>query len=483
MQPDNSLEQATPHVEKIDVKVQPKNPEKDFKKESAMFTSSSNNIARELGNISKDNSGVDLGDEQKEMGALMAEMDRLTRETEKELGIEEETKSSQDRDTKLEEISPQTKGIMESLRVSGIDARVMFLTDSGPMTEAIILQKKEQPTEKMVRIYRGIAQPETTVLQQLPYAMRVEGDTGPKILEDVRQEVDILAHEPTYAHFLAYVDKIKPQLSVDEQRRLDGELKQFEDGILAGYSTRTELMYAQFGHNGGVIDTGFSPYLSASWSPKEALGYARGYGALLVIDIPISQVEDLGSDNGETCIKGALDLNNITAIIPRHNLNIQDLNSDKFITSALDAVSKVVDIPIYNSSETKTIRSDQVASNKQKDQSQREIDVQAIRERRVVVLGNQFKELALDNQAIRQIATETGTDIYTITKNNIFDNYSERLSKIGRNGKSPQEYDYEGELGERIMFDKANITDQGLFELRNLTERLERRELERANTS
>jgi len=159
------------------------------------------------------------------------------------------------------------------------------------------------------------------------------------------------------------------------------------------------------------------------------------------------------------------------------------LNSDKFITSALDAVSKVVDIPIYNSSETKTIRSDQVASNKQKDQSQREIDVQAIRERRVVVLGNQFKELALDNQAIRQIATETGTDIYTITKNNIFDNYSERLSKIGRNGKSPQEYDYEGELGERIMFDKANITDQGLFELRNLTERLERRELERANTS
>lgn len=120
----------------------------------------------------------------------------------------------------------------EELQKYSIDSRVIPIANAGGFTEAIVFPKKEGPTEKMVRVYRGINQLDASVLQQVPYAMRADSENsfGSGILESLRQEVNTLAMEPTYEHLLNYVNKVKPQLNETQRRRLEEDLREVEDG-------------------------------------------------------------------------------------------------------------------------------------------------------------------------------------------------------------------------------------------------------------
>lgn len=371
--------------------------------------------------------------------------------------------------------------LMEDLKAVGIESRVIQIPNTSAFAEAVILLRKEIPTEKMVRVYRGVNEIGSSVLTQVPYAMRAEDETGrgTTILEDIKQEVESLADRPTYEHLLAYVDKIRPHLSERELRWLESDLRKIEDGVLEGHSLRTELIYNQIGHNGGVADSGLSPYLSASYNPKEALGYTRGDGALLVIDVPISKIEDFGSDSSETNIKGALKPEYITAVIPRNGKDI----GDQDIAQAIAGISETMDISVYDTAEDQKARGEQIATNKEKDKQQWQADAEAIRQKRTATLATQFPELDLDIQVLQKTASETGTDVYTETRRRIFDYYAERFSKIGRGGRNIGEYEYESDIsyGTRKSYDRDNITDEMLYKLREHVSYQEHREQERAN--
>ncbi len=56
----------------------------------------------------------------------------------------------------------------------GIKSKTVKIENNGEFSEAILLQKNEISTEKMVRIYRGINHLDASVLEQIPYAMRKE---------------------------------------------------------------------------------------------------------------------------------------------------------------------------------------------------------------------------------------------------------------------------------------------------------------------
>lgn len=379
------------------------------------------------------------------------------------------------------------KALSENLQADGVESKVIPIANASGFTEAIILPKKEMPTEKMVRVYRGVNQLDASLLQQIPYAMRADSEDsfGSVVLDSVRQEVDTLATEPTYEHLLAYVNKAKPQLNENQQKRLDRDLAKMEDGILKGYSVRTEIIYDQIGHNGGTADSGISPYLSASYSPGEALGYTRPDGALLVIDVPISQIEDFGKDGTETNIKGALDSRYITAIIPRNGMDLRDQASEQAIATALQTVTESSQVPVYDTNEAQSVRGNQIATNQEKDKQQWQIDAEAVRQKRTTNLFSQFSEIGLNSQAVQQAPTESGTDIYTKTKTDIFDYYADRLSKLGRGGRNAADYEYvsEAEYGARKKFDRANVTDEMLLQLRTFVQRQEQRERERSQNS
>lgn len=366
-------------------------------------------------------------------------------------------------------------GIFEQ---AGVESKVVKIENGGEFSEAIIFDKKEVPTEKLVRLYRGVNHLDTSVLEQIPYAMRTESETGkPAALEQVRQEVDALAQNPTYENLMAYADKVRPNLKPDEARRFDADLARIEDGILGGYSTRKELVAKQIEHGGGYYgDSGISPYISSSFDPYEAAGY--GNEGLIIMDVPLSQIEDFRADATEANIKGALDKKYITAILPRGRggkREKEQLNQE--IYRALQKVYEAAPAPLYAEEELRAEREQKLSREAQLDAEQWKKDVEMVRQKRVANLARRFREVKLETQN----ATEQGVDIYTKAKRDIFDFYKARLEKIGRNGRNIEDYEYqEQDYSERKKFDREKADDIMLLKLKVLVERLEEREEERS---
>lgn len=356
--------------------------------------------------------------------------------------------------------------LKKDLEIQDVESRVIQIPNSETLNEAVILIRDEAPTEKMIRVYRGVNQIDaSSIFNQVPYAMRTVDKNGKAmILEDARQEVELLAEQPTYKHLASYVDKVRPYLNESQLKRLEYDLEKIEDGILNGRSLRKELIYNQIGHAGGVIDGGISPYLSASHDPKEAFGYTMSGGALLVIDLPISKIEDFGPDSTEMNIKGVLNPEYITAVILRSSKDVDDQD----IQLAMSAISETVKISIYDKTEAERFRRGQIEINDEKDKQQWKKDVEDIREKRTRDLVKQFPELNLDTQELHKKGIDDGSDIYSKTTKYIFDYYADRFKNIGQRERNIGDYEYSSDksYGERKPYDRDNITNEMLDKLR-----------------
>lgn len=373
--------------------------------------------------------------------------------------------------------SRPTGKLSEVFEKAGLESRVVKIENGGEFSEAIIFDKKEASPEKMARLYRGINHLDASVLEQIPYAMRTENGTGkPTTLENVRQEVDTLAKNPTYENLLAYVDKVRPNLSPDEARRFDGDLARIEEGILEGHSTRKELIFKQIEHGGGWGESGISPYISTSFDPYEAASY--GNEGLMIMDVPLSQIEDFRADATEANIRGALDKKYITAILPRKRQGTkekEELNQEVY--QALQKVYENAPAALYEDEELRTEREKILAEEAELDKEQWKKDVEKVRQKRVGNLTRRFPEVKLNLEN----ATEQDIDIYTRAKRGIFDFYKARLEKIGRNGRNIEDYEYqESDYSEQKKFDREKTNDVMLLKLKVLVERLEEREEERS---
>jgi hypothetical protein len=379
---------------------------------------------------------------------------------------------------KYEAEETSTGKLTEILKQAGIKYRTIEIENGGEFPEAIILQKQEIPTEKLVRIYRGINHLDGSVLEQIPYAMRTENGTGkPKALENVRQEVDNLAKNPTYENLLAYADKVRPSLSPDENLRMDEDLSQIEKEVLEGSSTRKALIFKQIEHRGGWGESGITPYVSASFDPCEAAGY--GKEGLIVIDVPFSQLADFRADGMEVNIKGALDKKYITAILPRKRGEAKDDNEkiNQQVYQALQKVCESAEIPLFSIEEMRSEREKKIKKETEVDNEQQKKDVELVRQKRVEKLAKVFPEMKINFQDAKEKSAELETDPYTKVKRDIFDYYKARLEKIGRNGNNIDDYAFsELQYGKQKKFDREKISDIMLVKLRELTLRLEEKE-------
>lgn len=349
----------------------------------------------------------------------------------------------------------------------------------GPRLNHVLIPRKvNRPQEPTVRIYRGINNLDDQSLKAVPYAMRSSNEqTNTRTLETIRHEVELLANEPTYEHLLDYVQKAAPLLAAPERVRLQQELAKIEQQILSGVALRRALIHEQTLHLGTVADSGVSPYVSASFSLDEARSYVRDRGALVIMDIPLSFIEDFNHTSSETNIKGALDKKFITAVIPGTKEDLQDTAALKRSLDAIEAATQVV--PLNATSEA-ALRNEQLQSTQQNDEKQLTIDIAAVQQKRALGLAKSFSELNLDLANLKAQAASNGTDIYTATKRAIFDHYATAFTALGRAHSDVAEYEYTDTTGAKRNFDNSQITDHMLKALRNFVDHQQDMKLQRA---
>lgn len=180
---------------------------------------------------------------------------------------------------------------------------LVFKTPENSVFEGLVIfENKEESKEKTVRVYRGVNDIDANIFNQTCYALRGI-DQNTEAGKEVKSAVKILLQNTTYENFLKYKELASPLLDDFGKRYLEDFDKLSQKYILDGSSFAHFLHWETFNHNGTVSMFLPSPYLSVSHSLLESCGYIRGHGAVLVLDIPIS---NLHSNTG--CTENTVDL-------------------------------------------------------------------------------------------------------------------------------------------------------------------------------
>lgn len=368
--------------------------------------------------------------------------------------------------------------VVEVLRRHNIPSKIVPIQMGTSFPEAIIIEKEAVRDEQRLRVYRGINHLDESMLAQIPYALRTEHESGkPIALGSVRSEVERLAEEPTYEHLANYVDKVRPLLSEKEQARLDADLDTIERWVLElGHSVRKALMYRQIVHNGGWGTSGTAPYLSASTDFAHAAGYGSKHGGgVLVLDVPLSKLEDFDGADEELCIKGVLDPSYITAIVPHVVQRIDDAVWKEDAQYAAMRLNELMPAEGPTQEEWLELRKQKVAAREQWDEAQRAKDIEAIARRRTGRLLARFPEAVVDSQA----RTGTDSENYVRVKQAVYDHLKARFEKHNRAPLEMQSYRSEDPEKGHVYFKREEVDDLMLEEARRVVEYLEKRAADR----
>jgi hypothetical protein len=187
--------------------------------------------------------------------------------------------------------SEQAQELLKICNESHLNIDIIPLHESNIFSDVVVFSKEENTTKAMVRIFRGVRQIDESIFSQIPYAMRSEsGDISinPITLHEIREDVEVLAHYPTYDNFSKYAEKVRPYLSKSEIASLDRDVMDIEDGIMDGRTIREELLFKQGTYNGQYANSGTSPYISATLNGRQRVRFA----AAAALAVPCGGVID-----------------------------------------------------------------------------------------------------------------------------------------------------------------------------------------------
>jgi len=393
------------------------------------------------------------------------------------------------------EQTPHAEGLnrLEQLAASfeqrGLNPQVLPL-NAGEFYGAILFPKKEALPDSSVRVFRGVNHLDTGILDIVPYSARtVRWNEHPTtfeetkgrliILEELMEVSDTLAHEPTYENLLQYTQKARPLLSATEQASLDRDLRDLEDSILKGESLRKNLAFEQVKRHGAVPAWAICPVAVASYDPMQAVGYTGTKGVLLVIDAPITEIEDLSPESDETGLKGRLDPKYISAaVFFRRQLPHEEKSDlEGNLKDALKKVNESLQIALPSKEETEKIRREEFMKNEEWARNQQKKDLEEVAKKRSPELLADFQEVGLGPDFIKKESEAKEMDVYSVIKLKIFDFYMRRLSAIAQKREMKIEsYTYrekEGIAGEK-NFNRDAINEIMLKKLRETVLRLEK---------
>lgn len=181
------------------------------------------------------------------------------------------------------------------------------------------LFKEVDPNQ--VVVYRGIkGETPEEFFDQTPYGARLRDRDGSIHTEtSLLKASSLLAIEPTPRNLIQWL-KIRKEVEPDlreTEHLLVSMIMAFEqpqykpkDGEVP--NLERIMRFDQGRRIGSHADTWYTPYVSATLSPKEALGYSK-YNSMLVLSMDVNRV--LPTSGDEVSIKGAIDRENICEIV------------------------------------------------------------------------------------------------------------------------------------------------------------------------
>jgi len=331
--------------------------------------------------------------------------------------------------------SNKTENFINTLKKENISSKVIPINVEG-FSEAIILNPDENPSnEKMIRVYRGVSRLDETVLNQVPYAMKIDSDKkyGESVLnnQDVKQSVDDLAENPTYTNFLDYINIIEPFLEKNQKQWYHDSLSRIEKDILQGDSLLSNLRIDHYSFAAGAGMSGYSPYISMALTPDMANEFAfdRGHqSGILVMEVPSSKLEILfGPDNNEVEYKGCLDQKYIKAIIVKDTTSKEKtVTNPSLIQKTIGIVDKEIKGSIYSPDELTQFRNQQWQERLKNDENQKLIDKQAVEQEKFKRLFSKLTDFKIDPKTL-----ETENNVYYKYMDMAYDFYDEKLRQLG----------------------------------------------------
>jgi hypothetical protein len=193
----------------------------------------------------------------------------------------------------------------------------------SPAYEGLYELKHEQgenlPT---VRLYRGVSEVDESVLDQVPYNGKgwQEDDKIRAIYDPAYTAmVERFNSDPSYTNLNAYANYIASTSDEITADRVADRLHKIENKILSGESLSDALVDAHISSRVGIGHVDISPYISTSSDPENAQRF--GSGAVLVLNVPASQVKGVG-EQGEVLVTGKISVESISAIAVKRSANI-----------------------------------------------------------------------------------------------------------------------------------------------------------------
>lgn len=249
----------------------------------------------------------------------------------------------------------------------GIDTSVVLFQEYRYDIPTIAFAKKESDGKKKIRVYRGVASPDQSILNQIPYASRggishdVNGNQYvSEILEipEVSGIVKELANNPSIKVLLEYYSSVIGKIPDKSKKYLNEILLNFLDEFSDGKSV-SDLLLLEHKLKGGITpEFSISPYISASTDITEAFGYTKSTnpsegqefknGGFIVYDIPEDEVT-LSEQGSECMIHGSVDPKYITyfVYIPTGNVDFNIVE---------DQMRRVSTEPLYSKDEYEEIK-------------------------------------------------------------------------------------------------------------------------------
>ncbi|MDD4938457.1 MAG: hypothetical protein PHX34_05650 [Candidatus Shapirobacteria bacterium] len=367
----------------------------------------------------------------------------------------------------------KTEKLVGILEKENIPTKVMPTGTEG-FSEAIILNsKQENSDEKTVRVYRGVTKLDESILNQVPYAMRIDSDQklGENIInnDEVKESVDRLGENPTYENFSNYINTVSPFLNKEQKNWYQTRLNTIEDNILEGdFSFLSDLRIDHYSFASHVGMGAYSPYISMALTPETATmftSHGSDLGGILIMDVPLSKIEalfnpnsDINPDSKEVEYKGCLDKKYIKAIV------LKDDNSEKVtdiraaVREATDIVEGEIKSSVYSPEQTSYLINQKWQESLENDKKRKVIDIQAVGKKRVGQLFPKFSDVKIDPSVL-----EAETDIYKKYTIAVYDYYADQLKQLGYGYLNEEE------------FDRSNITEKMLTMLKIRTQRVKER--------
>ena len=211
----------------------------------------------------------------------------------------------------------RSSALAEAIQAEGIDFEYIPL--QSPAYESLYVLKHHQGEagtlrEPTVRLYRGVSNIDDSVLHQVAYAAkgrREDGTAGKSDDPVLLAMVERFSAEPSYDNLRSYALRLAEGSNQYVTNMITARLRTLENGILSGHSLASELVCAHIASSVIIGDTDISPFISTSPDPENAQRF--GGGAVLILDVPASQVHGKG-ETGEVLVVGELPPTAVSAI-------------------------------------------------------------------------------------------------------------------------------------------------------------------------